>query len=67
MQGRGGGGVINPVGFDCPEFDDGDEKFECLWERIRRVSNKAVWWECDTVQPTRTKRHTKHSATEDDK
>ncbi|KAK4806242.1 LOW QUALITY PROTEIN: hypothetical protein QYF61_013386 [Mycteria americana] len=42
-QGRRGGGVVLYVRecFDCLELDDGDERVECLWVRIRGKANKA--------------------------
>ncbi|GAB0203473.1 hypothetical protein GRJ2_002812900 [Grus japonensis] len=41
-QGRRGGGVALCVGcFDCLELDDGDDRVECLWVRIRGKANKA--------------------------
>ncbi|GAB0208309.1 hypothetical protein GRJ2_003296600 [Grus japonensis] len=42
-QGRRGGGVALYVRecFDCLELDDGDERVECLWIRIRGKANKA--------------------------
>ncbi|KAK4810800.1 hypothetical protein QYF61_008773 [Mycteria americana] len=42
-QGRRGGGVALYVrdGFDCLELDDGDERVECLWVRVRGKGNKA--------------------------
>ncbi|GAB0210072.1 hypothetical protein GRJ2_003473000 [Grus japonensis] len=42
-QGRRGTGVVLYVRdcFDCLELDDGDERVECLWVRIRRKANKA--------------------------
>jgi len=27
--------------FDCLEFNDGDDRVECLWVRIRGKANKA--------------------------
>ncbi|GAB0206524.1 hypothetical protein GRJ2_003118000 [Grus japonensis] len=42
-QGRRGGGVALYVRecFDCLELDNGDERVECLWVRIRGKTNKA--------------------------
>ncbi|GAB0180245.1 hypothetical protein GRJ2_000489800 [Grus japonensis] len=42
-QGRRGSGVAlySRVCFDCLELDDGDERVECLWVRIRGKTNKA--------------------------
>ena len=42
-QGRRGGGVALYVRecFDCLELDDGDDRVECLWVRIRGKANKA--------------------------
>ena len=42
-QGRRGGGVALYVRecFDCLEPDDGDDRVECLWVRIRGKANKA--------------------------
>ncbi|KAF1425232.1 hypothetical protein FQV24_0000448, partial [Spheniscus mendiculus] len=42
-QGRRGGGVALYVRdcFDCLELDDGDNRVECLWVRIREKANKA--------------------------
>lgn len=36
-QGRRGGGIALCVRecFDCLEFNDGDDRVECLWIRIR--------------------------------
>ena len=42
-QGRRGGGVALYVRecFDCLELNDGDNRVECLWVRIRGKANKA--------------------------
>ncbi|KAK4824553.1 hypothetical protein QYF61_016157 [Mycteria americana] len=42
-QGRRGSGVALYVRecFDCLELNDGDERVECLWVRIRAKANKA--------------------------
>ncbi|GAB0207696.1 hypothetical protein GRJ2_003235300 [Grus japonensis] len=42
-QGRRGGGVALYVKecFDCLELNDGDNRVECLWVRIRGNANKA--------------------------
>ena len=42
-QGRRGGGVALYVRecFDCLELNDGNDKVECLWVRIRGKANKA--------------------------
>ena len=42
-QGRSGSGVALYIRecFDCLEIDDGDERVECLWVRIRGKANKA--------------------------
>ena len=42
-QGRRGGGVALYVRecFDCLELNDGDDRVECLWVRIRGKANKA--------------------------
>ena len=42
-QGRRGSRVALYVGkcFDCLELDDGDERVECLWVRIRGKAKKA--------------------------
>ncbi|GAB0178841.1 hypothetical protein GRJ2_000349400 [Grus japonensis] len=42
-QGRRGGGAALYVRecFDCLELDDGDDRIECLWVRIRGKANKA--------------------------
>ncbi|GAB0206897.1 hypothetical protein GRJ2_003155300 [Grus japonensis] len=42
-QGRRGGGVALYVRecFDCLELNDGDNRVECLWVRIRGNANKA--------------------------
>ncbi|KAK4813827.1 hypothetical protein QYF61_001831 [Mycteria americana] len=43
-RGRRGGGVALYVreGLDSLELDDGDDRVECLWVRIRGKANKAV-------------------------
>jgi len=40
---EGGSGVALHVGecFDCLELDDGDERVECLWIRIKGKANEA--------------------------
>ena len=42
-QGRRGGGVSLYVRehFNCLELDDGDDRVECLWVRMRGKANKA--------------------------
>ena len=42
-QGRKGSGVALYVkeSFDCLELDDGDDRVECLWVRVRAKVNKA--------------------------
>ena len=42
-QGRRGGGVALYVRecFDCLELDDGNDRVECFWVRIRGKANKA--------------------------
>ena len=42
-QGRRGGGVGLYVRecFDCLELNDGDDRVQCLWIRIRGKANKA--------------------------
>ena len=42
-QGRRGGGVALYVRecCDCLELNDGDDRVECLWVRIRERANKA--------------------------
>ena len=42
-QGSRGGGVALYVRecFDCLELNDGDDRVECLWVRIKGKANKA--------------------------
>jgi len=63
-QGRRGGGVALYVreSFDCLELDDGDERVECLWVRIRGKAIRQIsWWESVTDHPTRLRRQMKYS------